>query len=295
MLGLFHVADTQPREPGIRVRRTLLMRNTATAFGPRRVRRFLDEQVTSRQLHRNGNLKANWSDSVFVTHRYISVCTRAAFGIGLTGGLLLTAASTALAHSEFDVDEVAPGSIVSLNLFVENESDSAGTTMVELRFPQLLTIVDLPTVGCWQGEPVDGAIGEEAIGVVWTRPTAEPTEDPVLPLTIGPLPATEGRLQFKVVQTYSDGSEDAWIDEWREGEPEPPHPGPILDLVAGAPGTIPSSSEETAPGTTPAASAPQLTITETTPTETTALGTGDTIISVSDSSMPVSSPLADCG
>ena len=206
----------------------------------------------------------------------------------------MAAASTALAHSEFDVVEVAPGSIVSLNLFVENESDSAGTTMVELRFPEPLIIVELPSVGCWSVEPVDGTVGAEAIGVVWTRPTAEPTEDPILPLTIGPLPGTEGRLQFKVVQTYSDGSEEAWIDDWPAGEPEPPHPGPILDLVAGAPGTIPSSSDETAPGLTPAETAPASTIAEPTSTETTSSRTGDTSNSVSDGSTPGTAPTTDC-
>ena len=230
---------------------------------------------------------------MFMTHRHVSFRKRATAGIGLTAGLLVATASTALAHSEFDVDEVAPGSIVTLNLFVENESDSAGTTMVELRFPEPLTIVDLPAVGCWTAEPVDGAIGAEAIGVLWTTPTAEPTEDPILPLTIGPLPDTEGRLQFKVVQTYSDGNEDAWIDDWPAGEPEPPHPGPILDLVAGAPGTIPSSSDETTAGTTPAGTAPESTIAAA-PTGTTSLGTGDTPISVSDSSTPDTSQTTDC-
>jgi uncharacterized protein YcnI len=235
----------------------------------------------------SGNPQATPSDSVDMTvgHRFRSWI---AVGVGVTTGLLATVASPALAHSEFDLDEAAPGSIVSLQLFVENENDSAGTTMVELRFPQPLTIVDLPAVGCWTAEPVDGSIGAESIGVVWTRPTAEPSEDPVLPLTIGPLPATEGRLQFKVVQTYSDGSENAWIDDWPEGEPEPPHPGPILDLTEGAPGTIPPSSEDTAATGT----VTELTVTDDTTTATTPVATGD----VSSSGAATSTPqTTDCG
>ena len=166
------------------------------------------------------------------------------------------------AHAEFDLDEVAPGSIVALHLSVENESQTAGTTQVELRFPQPLVIVELPTVEGWTATAVDGTVGAEAIGVLWVRPTASPDEDPSLPLTIGPLPASEGRMQFKVLQTYSDGTEDAWISDWPVGEPEPDKPGPVLDLVAGAPGTIPESTTTTTttpadiPDTTPVSQAP---------------------------------------
>jgi uncharacterized protein DUF1775 len=168
---------------------------------------------------------------------------RALTALGIVLGVVAAAAPTVFAHTEFDIGEVAPGSIVNLNLFVENESGTAGTTQVELRFPEPLVIVGLPTVEGWTATPVEGSVGAEAIGVVWVRPTASPAEDPNLPLTIGPLPAAEGRLQFKVLQTYSDGTEDAWIDVWPVGAVEPDRPGPVLDLVAGAPGTIP------APGT----------------------------------------------
>jgi hypothetical protein len=90
-------------------------------------------------------------------------------------------------------------------------------------------------------------------------------------LTIGPLPDTEGRLQFKVVQTYSDGSEDAWIDDWPEDQPEPPNPGPILDLVAGAPGTVPASSEVAGPAVTE--TVPTLSVAEATESTVTTTGT----------------------
>ena len=170
-----------------------------------------------------------------------SILRRTLAVLATTGGLLAASAPAVFAHAEFDLDEVAPGSIVALHLSVENESQTAGTTQVELRFPQPLVIVELPTVEGWTATAVDGTVGAEAIGVLWVRPTASPDEDPSLPLTIGPLPASEGRMQFKVLQTYSDGTEDAWISDWPVGEPEPDKPGPVLDLVAGAPGTIPES------------------------------------------------------
>jgi uncharacterized protein len=158
--------------------------------------------------------------------------------------------------------------------------------MVELRFPEPLVIVELPATGCWTAEPVEGAIGAASIGVTWTRPSADPSDDPILPFTIGPLPDAEGQLQFKVVQTYSDGHEDAWIDEWPEGQPEPPNPGPILHLVAGAPGTLPASPETAEPAVTEAA--PTLSVaeaTDTTPTATSAPAAA---------SLPGTAPTTDC-
>jgi hypothetical protein len=209
---------------------------------------------------------------------------------GAVAAGLLAIPSVASAHSELDPDEVAPGSIVALHLVLENESDTAGTTMVELRFPEPLVIVDLPASGCWTAEPVDGAIGAEAIGVTWTRPSADPSDDPMLPLTIGPLPDTEGRLQFKVVQTYSDGHEDAWIDDWPEDQPEPPNPGPILNLVAGAPGTVPASTE-----TEPAVTESVPTLTVAAATETSVTGTAAADSSSTEASLPETSPTTDCG
>jgi hypothetical protein len=179
--------------------------------------------------------------------------------VAAVGGLLVASAPAVFAHAEFDLAEAAPGSIVALHLSVANESNSAGTTQVELRFPQPLVIVELPAADGWTATAVDGTVGAEAIGVLWVRPTASPDEDPSLPLTIGPLPASEGRLQFKVLQTYSDGTEDAWISDWPVGAPEPDRPGPVIDLVAGAPGTIPEPTTTTVAvveDTTPVTEAP---------------------------------------
>ncbi len=181
--------------------------------------------------------------------------TRSIAAGALACAAALAAGSVAFAHNEFEPGEVAPGSIVALTLSVENESSTAGTTSVELQFPQPLVVVELPEVAGWTAEPVDGSIGAEAMGVVWSRETADPSENPSLPLTIGPLPDIEGRLQFKSLQTYSDGTQDAWIQEWPVGTPEPDRPGPVLDLVIGAPGTVPSETTPAPEATTEATEA----------------------------------------
>ncbi|MEO6124226.1 MAG: DUF1775 domain-containing protein, partial [Ilumatobacteraceae bacterium] len=176
-------------------------------------------------------------------------------GAAITAAIVAATSTAAFAHSGFDLDEVAPGSIVALHLKVANESRTAGTTRIELRFPQPIVIFELPTEGEWTATPVDGTVGSEATGIVWERPTAPIDENPSVALTLGPLPAEEGRLQFKVLQTYSDGTEDAWISEWPVGAEEPDMPGPVLDLVTGAAGTIPPDT------TTPATVAPTATAT----------------------------------
>ena len=44
-------------------------------------------------------------------------------------------------------------------------------------------------------------------------------------------------MTFPAVQVYSDGSETAWIEPSVEGQAEPEHPAPVLDLAAAAAGS----------------------------------------------------------
>jgi uncharacterized protein YcnI len=173
---------------------------------------------------------------------------------------LVAAATPAAAHNEWEPSTAAPGSVVDLTLFVEGEQPNAGTTTVELFFPAPITLAALPAVPGWTATPMDGQLGGPANGVTWAGgPTAGDLE---LPIRLGPLPADPGRLQFKTVQTYDNGEVDRWIDEWPEGAPEPPAPGPVLDLVPGGPGSIPATTA--APTTTAATTTTTATSTTTT-------------------------------
>jgi uncharacterized protein YcnI len=170
-----------------------------------------------------------------------------ASGVAAAAALLAVAAPAA-AHNEWEPATAAPGSVVDLTLFVEGEQPDAGTTTVELFFPAPLTVAALPAVPGWTATLVDGQLGGPASGVTWTGgPTPGDLE---LPIRLGPLPGNPGRLQFKTVQTYDNGEVDRWIDEWPEGAPEPPAPGPVLDLVPGGPGSVPATTA--APTTTAA-------------------------------------------
>jgi hypothetical protein len=181
-----------------------------------------------------------------------------ASGVGAAAALVLAAAPAA-AHNSWDPATAAPGSVVDLTLLVGDEEADAGTTMVELRFPAPIIVAALPAVPGWTATPVDGEVGGPAMGVTWTGAPAPGDLD--LPIRLGPLPNEPGRLQFKTVQTYDNGAVHRWIDDWPEGAPEPPAPGPVLDLVPGGPGSIPAT---TVPSTTTAST------TTTTATATTA-------------------------
>lgn len=162
--------------------------------------------------------------------------------------VLVLGVGRAGAHNEFEPATAAPGSVVELTLFVEDEAPDAGTTKVQLQFPEAITVVALPEVPGFTTTVQGGALGAPATGVTWEGgPAADSLE---LPITLGPLPGDPGRLQFKSIQTYDDGEEEAWIADWPEGAPEPDHPGPVLDLVAGGPGSIPPTTA--APTTTEA-------------------------------------------
>jgi|SRR5262245_25005636 len=165
----------------------------------------------------------------------------------VAAGTIVLSAGAAAAHTEWEPGEAAPGSVVDLTLFVEDEQPDAGTVKVELFFPEPLTVAGLPAVPGWTATVVDGQVGSPGTGVTWEG--GPNPDDVMLPITLGPLPAEPGQLQFKVIQTYDNGTVERWIDDWPEGSPEPPNPGPVLGLVPGAAGSIPAT---TAPSTTAA-------------------------------------------
>jgi hypothetical protein len=176
------------------------------------------------------------------------VTRRIVLGVVAAGIGLIGAAGPALAHTEWEPATAAPGSVIDLTLFVEDESSSAGTNQVELVFPGPITVTALPAVPGWTATVVGGQLGGPATGVTWSG-GPEPG-DVRLPIRLGPLPTTPGRLQFRVLQTYDNGQVDRWIEDWPAGAPEPASPGPVLDLVVGGPGVIPVTTTTAPPTTT---------------------------------------------
>jgi hypothetical protein len=187
----------------------------------------------------------------------------------VASGLLLglVVAGPAWAHSGFDPSTVPAASATSVILSVENERSDAGTVKVQLHFPDDARVVlaERPVATGWNVEILGGEVGEPVTDVVWSRPSAAPGDDPALSITLGPFPDGAGRLQFKVLQTYSSGDVDRWIQDWPAGAPEPDRPGPVLEVTGPAPTT--SAPTISAPATTAAPTTAPATTTTTTAAE----------------------------
>ena len=163
---------------------------------------------------------------------------------------VLASAGLASAHVSVSSPDAAGGGYGKVVFRVPNESDTASTVKIRIQIP-----TD-PPLASLQTQPVPG----------WTATTTKtPLNPPVkdddgntildadaggiapgqfqeFALSGGPFPEADS-LTFPVVQTYSDGSEAAWIDPSVEGQAEPEHPAPVLSLTGGA-AAAPSSSAD---------------------------------------------------
>jgi uncharacterized protein len=64
----------------------------------------------------------------------------------------------------------------------------------------------------------------------------------------GPLPKNVGQLEFKALQTYSDGEVVQWIEPTVKGGDEPEHPAPVLKLTKAKGGDSHYFAAATLPG-----------------------------------------------
>jgi periplasmic copper chaperone A len=160
--------------------------------------------------------------------------------------VLAVGVGVAAAHVSVSSPDASPGSFGKVTFRVPNESDTASTISVKIQIPAetpLASLSTLPVQG-WTvtrtesdlENPVD-VHGQEITSytsVVEFR--AEdgggigPGEFQEFSLSGGPFPDVAS-MAFNVVQTYSDGSESAWIEPTVEGQAEPEHPAPVLALA----------------------------------------------------------------
>ena len=169
------------------------------------------------------------------------------------GALLLAGTGIASAHVTVSSADAAPGGYGKVTFRVPDESDAASTVGVRIQLPTgtPLTSVRAEPVPGWTltlttvalDPPVtsdDGDTIDSAVSVVdfQADPGAgiAPGQFQEFALSGGPFPDVD-QLTFNVVQTYSDGSEAAWIEPTVDGQPEPEHPAPVLSLTAAAAGT----------------------------------------------------------
>ncbi|MFQ1002879.1 YcnI family protein [Modestobacter sp. SSW1-42] len=155
----------------------------------------------------------------------------------------------AAAHVRVSSADAAPGGYGELTFRVPTESDTASTVRVAVQLPTdtpLASVSTKPVPG-WTATTerttldapvtVHGSEVTEVVSqVVWTADPGAgiaPGEYQTFSISAGPMPDT-GTLALPAVQTYDDGTEAAWIEPTVDGQEEPEHPAPVLELTAAA-------------------------------------------------------------
>ncbi|MGY1618885.1 YcnI family protein [Geodermatophilus sp. SYSU D00691] len=179
-------------------------------------------------------------------------------------GLLLLGTGVASAHVTVSSPDAAAGGFGKVVFRVPNESDTASTVRLRIQLPTdtPFAFVSTQPVPGWTATltrtqldpPIDDGHGgqiSEAVSVV--EFAAEPGEGigpgefQEFALSLGRFPEADS-LTFATVQTYSDGSESAWIEPTVEGQAELESPAPVLTLAA-ADGSASHDSGQTATDT----------------------------------------------
>jgi periplasmic copper chaperone A len=172
-----------------------------------------------------------------------------------TGAVVLAGAGLAAAHIEPDPPAVEAGRAVTVGFVVEHGCGDNDTTGMDIKLPAGITDATAAKPG-WQVTVADGVV-RFADGVLDHH-----TEDSFdISFTA---PATPGFVTFPTVQRCGD-TEQPWLDETVEGQPEPEHPAPRLEITQGPP----TSDELTVPPDDDADAAATTTIVTTTTAATT--------------------------
>jgi uncharacterized protein YcnI len=168
-------------------------------------------------------------------------------------GLLTAGIGVASAHVSVSSPDATQGGFGKIVFRVPNESDTASTVKLRIQLPTDTPFASVSTqpVPGWSttltrtalNPPVkddDGNEVTEAVSVVEFAADAGnsgigPGQFQEFALSVGPFPDAKS-LSFSAVQTYSDGTETAWIDPTVEGQPEPEHPAPTLTLASSSSG-----------------------------------------------------------
>ncbi len=169
-------------------------------------------------------------------------------------------ATVASAHVSVSSSDASPGGFGKLTFRVPNESDTASTVALRIQIPQEAAMGSLrvqPLPG-WTAtlttsdlrEPIE-VHGQEIssyVSVVEFRAEEgggiRPGEFQEFALSGGPFPDVE-QVSYPTVQTYSDGTESAWIEPTVDGQDEPERPAPVLSLGSGG-GSHPATDERDA-------------------------------------------------
>lgn len=189
------------------------------------------------------------------------------------GGLLLAGTVPAFAHVTAQPSTAEQGGYAVISMRVPNESDTAGTTKLEVTFPTdhpVTSARTTPQPG-WTAEVTKGnlpapvevngrQVTQAVTKVTWTAQPGTrigPGQFVDFPLSLGPLPTGTDQLVLPATQTYDDGRVVAWDEPTTPGGAEPEHPAPTVTLTpastgghGGHDGAAAAGTEETTASTT---------------------------------------------
>ncbi|MFJ1706735.1 YcnI family protein [Kitasatospora sp. NPDC088346] len=157
-------------------------------------------------------------------------------------------AAPAFAHVTVQPGNAQQGGYSAVAFRVPNENDNAATVKIEVSLPMDHPMASVRT------EPIPGwtatlekskldkplkshgqDINEAVSKITWTANDGTkigPGQFQDFKVSLGALPTDTDKLTFKALQTYDNGDVVRWIEEAKDGQPEPAKPAPSLTLTA---------------------------------------------------------------
>jgi uncharacterized protein YcnI len=162
--------------------------------------------------------------------------------LALAGALLVPAG--AQAHISLHPNTIPAGAFVTLDVRVPGEQEGAYIKKVDVLFPQGFTGVDYENIAGWSTKVIESklatpikedgeTIDTEVSQIVWSwaGPLGKVNNGQFInfPLSLAvPANAAGKALEFRTVQTYSNGAVVHWIEPSLTGE----HPSPRINVTA---------------------------------------------------------------
>ncbi|MEV6973471.1 YcnI family protein [Kitasatospora sp. NPDC093806] len=180
-------------------------------------------------------------------------------------------AGPAFAHVTVNPGSAEQGGYTAVDFRVPNENDAAGTVKLEVNLPldhPLASVRTQPLPG-WTAvvekskldKPIKvhgNDVNEAVSKITWTADAGvkiAPGQFQEFRVSLGPLPTDTDKLVFKALQSYENGDVVRWIDEAKDGQPEPAKPAPVLKLTKATSADGHGDSHGTTPTATAAPSA----------------------------------------
>ncbi|MFE7559205.1 YcnI family protein [Kitasatospora sp. NPDC057500] len=177
-----------------------------------------------------------------------SLPARRTAAVALTAAAaVLALAGPASAHVSVNPGSAEQGGYTAVDFRVPNENDNAGTVKLEVNLPldhPLASVRTQPLPG-WTtvveksklDKPIKvhgNDVNEAVSKITWTADAGvkiAPGQFQDFRVSLGPLPTDTDTLVFKALQSYENGDIVRWIDEAKDGQPEPAKPAPVLKLT----------------------------------------------------------------